>query len=81
MESPYFINVAIRSLDNDLAELVKERKITTMEAISVQHLRLMRGRHLPVVETPVEGWSADGKTWLPGEPGTFTPQNDKTDRK
>jgi hypothetical protein len=33
------------------------------------------------IDTTIEGWSPDGKTWYPSEPGTFTPQELKNEEK
>jgi hypothetical protein len=69
MNSPQFKTVACLSIDPDLRDLVCKNLATAAEAIILQQLRLMLGKPKEVVETPVEGWSADGKTWLPKAPG------------
>jgi hypothetical protein len=60
---------AMPHFDNDLKHLVEVNKVTVEAAIQLQILRILRGKQLQVVETPIEGWSADGKTWLPHQPG------------
>lgn len=69
-----FINTACMSLDNDLKALVTDRKVNVNDAVQLQLLRIMRGNPNNVKatdSTSVTGWSADGVSWLPSEPGTF----------
>lgn len=74
MNGPAFISATYESLDKDLASMLAQSKANAVEVILLQQLRIMRGRPLPVVEMTIEGWSADGKTWLPSEPGTHNEQ-------
>jgi hypothetical protein len=60
------------SLDKDIGALFEQGRINMMEAMTLQMLRLMRGRPHQVTETVVEGGSADGVKWFPSEPGTST---------
>ncbi len=57
------------SLDKDIGDLFEQGRINTMEAMTLQQLRLARGRVHVVTETAVEGWSADGVKWEPKQPG------------
>lgn len=57
------------ALDKDIGDLFEQGRINTMEAMALQQLRLARGRAHVVTETAVEGWSADGVTWEPKQPG------------
>jgi len=70
-KSQQFLDVAIKSLDNDLADLLRHGRAGIEDLMQLQMLRLMRGRPHEVVETPMQGWTPDGKTWYPSEPGTF----------
>lgn len=67
---------ALLSLDNDLKTLVTDNKVGIMDAVSLQMLRLMRGRPVQIQLDPPatasQGWSPDGVKWYPSEPGTFT---------
>lgn len=72
METPLFRETVIKSLDKDLADMVYRGMSSASDAMALQMLRLMRGRPHQVVETTVQGWSPDGKTWYPSEPGTVT---------
>jgi hypothetical protein len=59
------------SLDKDIAGLFKESRINTMEAMTLQLLRLAWGKAFVItsVGTTNEGWTPDGVTWLPKQPG------------
>lgn len=71
-----FKTMVLNALDNDIAITFGEGRITPHEAMQLQTLRIMRGRPFKIeLNGPgntTEGWSADGKNWLPSEPGTFT---------
>lgn len=68
-----FTKLVRSSLDNDLSALVGDAKISVDRAIALQMLRLLRGRAIPITSNVSSGgWSADGVTWVPSEPGTFT---------
>ena len=65
------------SLDGDISALLKDSRINTSEAMQLQMLRIMRGRPFKIElnaepQTSVQGWSPDGVTWYPSEPGSFT---------
>lgn len=70
-----FKELALPSLDKDLATLVSDNRVGVELAMQLQMLRLMRGRPFKMeLNGPGEstmGWT-DGKTWFPSEPGTFT---------
>jgi len=68
------MDIIQRSLDNDLIEAQRLYDFRSDVLLLLQIVRLLRGKPLPVVEMPVKGWSPDGKTWYPSEPGTFTSQ-------
>lgn len=71
-----------RSLDNDLISYTEDRQVSLELAMLVQIVRLMRGRSLPVVETPIEGWTPDGNKWYPSQPGTtVTVQTKNSEQK
>lgn len=74
METGQFVESLKLSLDKDLAEMLYTRHVSAVDAMSLQMLRLARGRGFTIVEgkTSVEGWTADGVKWLPSEPGSFT---------
>lgn len=63
-----------RSLDNDLKGFVGV--VPTEELILTQMLRIMRGRPFHIeLNGPGDsskGWTPDGQTWYPSQPGTFT---------
>ncbi len=65
------------SLDNDIGALFEQGRINTQEAMTLQMLRIMRGRPFHVELngpgcTSNGGWSPDGQNWYPSEPGTST---------
>ena len=72
MESQLFREMVQKSLDNDLADMLYNNRVSVQAAMDLQMLRLMRGRHFQVNETSVQGWSADGVKWEPREPGNST---------
>lgn len=71
MNSPQFKAVIFESLDPDLRDLVAKNLATGAEAILAQELRILRGKpfHVDLQPQGEGGWSADGKTWLPKQPG------------
>jgi hypothetical protein len=57
------------SLDKDIGALFEQGRINTMEAMTLQQLRLLRGQPHQVTKTTIEGWSADGVKWESKQPG------------
>jgi len=69
------MDIIQRSLDNDLIEAQRLYDFRSDVLLLLQIVRLLRGKPMSVVETPVKGWSPDGNIWYPSEPGTFDDQN------
>lgn len=74
METPEFTDSVKLSLDKDLAEMLYNRKVSAVDAMALQQLRLARGRAFVITSngTAVQGWTPDGVKWFPSEPGTYT---------
>lgn len=84
MESHLFREITRKSLDNDLSTMVCNGIVSARDAIALQMLRLTRGYTIPpqVHDTiTTSGWSKDGITWYPSEPGTFTSQESINEQK
>lgn len=74
MANEIFGDLVGKSLDNDLADMLYNNRVSVDRAMALQILRLLRGRAFFVTKTGtvVEGWTADGMKWEPSEPGTYT---------
>lgn len=73
-EGAEFVEAVKKSLDKDLADMLYNRRVSAVDAMALQQLRIARGRafFMQNTATGVQGWTPDGVKFYPSEPGTFT---------